>query len=73
MPDFSRRRRRSARTLVAIFSCEPRNSLKDLNPQTIMSRRMRRDQRSPSISTEAFKGQGERRWTRGFFLATLKI
>src|SRR5215467_12963605 len=37
-----------------------------------MSRMISRDQRSPSISTEAFRGQPERRRGAGFFPAILE-
>src|SRR5882762_9090000 len=53
--------RRSERMLVAIPSYDVRNSLKLRKPRNIMSRRIKRDQRSPSISTEALRGQPERR------------
>src|SRR5580658_581642 len=37
-----------------------------------MSRRIKRDQRSPSISTEALSGQAERRLGGGDFLCTIE-
>src|SRR5215813_9988431 len=49
--------------LVAMRSWELRNSLKVFESRSIMSRTIRSDQRSPSISTEAFSGHPERRLT----------
>src|SRR5271157_4292755 len=42
------------------------NSLKVRNPRNIMSRMINSDQRSPSISTEAFSGQPDRRLALDF-------
>src|SRR5258707_14966992 len=58
--------RRSERMLVAMPSYEVRNSLKVRKPRNIMSRRIKRDHRSPSISTEALRGHPERRVGGGF-------
>src|ERR1700756_2040809 len=57
--------------LVAMRSSEERNSLKVRKPRTMMSRMMSRDQRSPSISTEALSGHPERRLGAGSFPAIL--
>ena len=60
-------RSRSANMFVAILSWEPRNSLNLCDPSNIMSRMISSDQRSPSISSEAFSGQPDRHF--GFLFA----